>query len=357
MYLEHYGLSAKPFSIAPDPRWLYLSQRHREGLAHLHYGAAEAGGFVQLTGEVGTGKTTLCRMLLRQLPDGVNVALILNPSRSVEELLQTLCDEMFVDRTAAGDSVKALMDLINTHLLRAHGRGVRTVLIIDEAQNLKPDVLEQVRLLTNLETNERKLLQIFLIGQPELRKVLSAHNMRQLAQRITARCHLEPLDRAETGEYVEHRLALAGAQQPIFTKSALAKVHRVTGGIPRLINTLCDRSLLGAFALGKTTVDRNVVARAARELAGTPAARFSAWWAYAGAAAAVAALTVSLAVVQGVDIGAYAQSALNKLQGARPEQNAPPASNSGTNGAGDADTGTRSQNRVNNANDTASARP
>ncbi|MGI9335440.1 MAG: ExeA family protein, partial [Gammaproteobacteria bacterium] len=306
MYLEHFGLSATPFSIAPDPRWLYLSQRHREGLAHLHFGASQSGGFVQLTGEVGTGKTTLCRMLLRQLPDGVNVALILNPPRSVQELLQTLCDELFVDRSGAGDSVKALMDIINTHLLRAHGRGVRTVLIIDEAQNLAPDVLEQVRLLTNLETNERKLLQIFLIGQPELRRVLAAHDMRQIAQRITARCHLEPLDRTGTREYVEHRLTLAGARNPLFTNRALRKVHRLTGGIPRLINTLCDRALLGAFALDRPRVAADVVARAARELAGKPPARVSAFWAYSGAAAAIAALAVSLLAIAGVDISLIA---------------------------------------------------
>ena len=200
MYLEYFNLTERPFSITPDPRFLYMSARHREALAHLLYGLGDGGGFVQLTGEVGTGKTTICRCLLEQIPDNVDLALVLNPKVTAIELIATVCDELGVSYDEKDVSVKSLTDVLNRYLLDAYARGRHTVLIIDEAQNLSADVLEQVRLLTNLETSTQKLLQIILIGQPELRTLLAREDMRQLAQRVTARYHLEPISREETWE-------------------------------------------------------------------------------------------------------------------------------------------------------------
>ena len=196
MYLEHYGLSEPPFSITPDPRFVFLSERHRDALAHLLFGIGQGGGggFVQLTGEVGTGKTTLCRLLLEQLPENTRVALVLNPRLTPVELLETICEELHLDLEGRRGSLKALVDALNAYLLDAYAQGLRVVLIIDEAQNLSVDALEQVRLLTNLETPTQKLLQIVLLGQPELRAMLARDELRQLAQRITARYHLTPLD-------------------------------------------------------------------------------------------------------------------------------------------------------------------
>ena len=212
MYADFFGLNEKPFSITPDPRYLYLSPRHADALAHLLYGISESGGFIQLTGEVGTGKTTLIRSVLEQLPAKAEVALILNPRLSPEELLQSICEELRIalpeDRSA-----KALVDTLNAELLRANAEGRRIVLIIDEAQTLRPELIEQVRLLTNLETPKQKLLQIILIGQPELREMLGRPEMRQVAQRVTGRYHLEPLSAQETAAYVRHRLRVAGAQR------------------------------------------------------------------------------------------------------------------------------------------------
>lgn len=275
MYTAHFGLIENPFSITPDPRYLYLSGRHREALAHLLYGAGESGGFVQLTGEVGTGKTTICRAFLDQLPDHVDVALVLNPSLTAPELLQVLCDELRIEVPPGCTSTKELVDRLNDYLLDAHARGRRTVVIVDEAQNLRPDVLEQIRLLTNLETETHKLLQIFLIGQPELRQVLSQKGLRQVAQRITARYHLVPLARNEAADYIRHRLSVAGCARALFTAGALRLVYRYTGGIPRLINNLCDRALLGAYATDRNRVDARIVRHAMRELRGEPAV---AWW-------------------------------------------------------------------------------
>src|SRR5210317_846476 len=210
MYLEHFNLTERPFSITPDPRFLYMSARHREALAHLLYGLSEGGGFVQLTGEVGTGKTTICRCLLEQVPDNVDIALVLNPKVTSTELIATVCDELGIEYPAGDSSIKALTDELNRYLLDAHARGRRTVLILDEAQNLSADVLEQVRLLTNLETSTQKLLQIVLIGQPELRSLLAREDMRQLSQRVTARYHLDPISREEAGAYIKHRLQICG---------------------------------------------------------------------------------------------------------------------------------------------------
>ena len=266
MYLEHFNLTERPFSITPDPRFLYMSARHREALAHLLYGLGDGGGFVQLTGEVGTGKTTICRCLLEQIPENVDLAVVLNPKVTAIELIATVCDELGVSYDTEKVSVKLLTDVLNRYLLDAYARGRHTVLIIDEAQNLSTDVLEQVRLLTNLETATQKLLQIILIGQPELRTLLAREDMRQLAQRVTARYHLEPISRDETSAYIRHRLQICGSSQVVFNKRAVNKIQQLSGGIPRLINVLCDRSMLGAYVEGKTQVDVKVVKKAASEV-------------------------------------------------------------------------------------------
>ncbi len=285
LYIAYFGLSDEPFSLTPDPRYLYMSQRHREALAHLLYGIGEGGGFVQLTGEVGTGKTTLCRCLLEQLPAHVDAALILNPALTEVELVAAICDELRVTYPAGTHSLKVLVDALNAHLLAAYARGRRTVLIVDEAQNLARPVLEQIRLLTNLETARDKLLQIILIGQPELQQVLEQADLRQLAQRITARYHLLPLSRAETAAYIEYRLAVGGQKRALFAPAAVRAIHAAAGGVPRLINILCDRALLGAYAGGQPAVDRAIVRRAAREVFGPRAPRrYGAWTWFAGAA-------------------------------------------------------------------------
>ena len=268
MYQGHYGLKESPFSIAPDPRYLYLSGRHREALAHLLYGVGVGGGFILLTGEVGTGKTTLCRCLLEQLPDNVRLAYVLNPRLSPVELLQTIIDELHIAPPDAKTSLKALTDVIAERLLENHRRGLSTVLMLDEAQHLSLEAMEQVRLLTNLETNDKKLLQIILIGQPELLERLAQPELRQLAQRITARYHLLPLNRDETGAYVLHRLQVAGVQRSPFTGNALRALHYFSGGIPRLINTISERALLGGYAREKDRIDEAMVKTAAREVLG-----------------------------------------------------------------------------------------
>src|SRR5690242_9299662 len=257
MYLEYYGLKEPPFSITPDPRYVFLSERHRDALAHLLYGIGKggSGGFVQLTGEVGTGKTTLCRLLLEQLPENTRVALVLNPKLSPVELLETICEELKLDIVERRGSLKGLVDTLNAYLLDAYAQGLRVVLIVDEAQNLSVDALEQVRLLTNLETDTQKLLQIILLGQPELRGILARGDMRQLAQRITARYHLMPLDANETGAYVRHRFRIAGGLHSPFTTAAVARIHKHSGGVPRLVNVIAERALLGGYAHDATTID------------------------------------------------------------------------------------------------------
>ncbi len=271
MYLSYFGLTENPFSLTPDPRFLFMSQRHREALAHLLFGMGEKGGFVLLTGEVGTGKTTLCRSLLEQVPEGVEVALVLNPKQTSLELVASLCDELKVSYPTPADSLKVLIDHLNRHLLEIHAKGRRTVVIIDEAQNLSTEVLEQVRLLTNLETTTRKLLQILLIGQPELHGMMAKPELRQLGQRITARYHLTPLSPEETAAYIEHRLEVAGCKRPLFTRSTPHLIHRLSGGIPRLINTICDRALLGAYGRKHTVVNRSLARKAAAEVMGKKA--------------------------------------------------------------------------------------
>ncbi|HEY1771829.1 MAG TPA: AAA family ATPase [Gammaproteobacteria bacterium] len=267
MYASYFGLTDNPFAITPDPRFLFLSARHTEALAHLLYGVTESGGFIQLTGEVGTGKTTLVRTLLEKLPDNVDAALIINPRVSVLEFLRSICRELDIDWKAS-QTPQDLIDALNAHLLKSHEKGRRVVLIVDEAQGLSAEVLEQVRLLTNLETREQKLLQIILVGQPELRELLARTELRQLAQRITGRYHLTPLSATETGAYVNHRLTVSGAMAPIFTHSALQRLQRISGGIPRLVNIICDRALLGAYTQELRQVDASLVKRAALEVLG-----------------------------------------------------------------------------------------
>jgi general secretion pathway protein A len=296
MYTSFFGLHEKPFAITPDPRYLFMSERHGEALAHLVYGVTESGGFVQLTGEVGTGKTTLVRTLLQnKLPNNADVAVVLNPRLSVLEFLETICEELHILAPEYRGSVKALVDSLNRQLLKAHAEGRRVILVVDEAQNLSRDVLEQVRLLTNLETAKQKLLQIILIGQPELRDLLARDDLRQLAQRITGRYHLEPLSRDETALYIEHRLRVAGALGEIFENAAKREVYRLTQGVPRLINVICDRALLGAYSKETRHVNRRLVRRAAAEIEGIPYTSPLLRWAVpAVGAVAIAVVAASL---------------------------------------------------------------
>ncbi len=268
MYTSFFGLNEKPFTITPDPRYLFMSARHGEGLAHLVYGVTESGGFIQLTGEIGTGKTTLVRTLLGKIPSEVDIALILNPQLTAVEFLTAICEELSIELPEDKGSAKALVDALNRHLLDAHSRGRRTILLIDEAQNLTEDVLEQLRLLTNLETAKQKLLQIILIAQPELREKLAQHNLRQLSQRVTGRYHLEPLSRDEADKYIDHRLRVAGALTEIFDSRARREVFRLSGGVPRVMNVICDRALLGAYSRESRTVNKRLVRRAANEVSG-----------------------------------------------------------------------------------------
>lgn len=285
MYAAHFGLTERPFSLAPDPRYLFLSGGHREALAHLVYGL-QGGGFVQLTGEVGTGKTTVCRALLDQLPPEVDVAMIFTPRLTAVELLAAVCQELRVDVPPGTTSVKLLVDALSRKLLDTHARGRRTVLIIDEAQNLSMEVLEELRLLTNIETTREKLLQVILIGQPELVAMMQRPELRQLGQRVTARYHLRPFKFAETRAYVRHRLEVAGQRESMFTRAAIWIVHRRSGGVPRLINSICDRALLGAYARGTRRVGAAIVRRAAAEVLGPGPGQY---WLEAGIAAAVIA--------------------------------------------------------------------
>lgn len=265
MYLGYFGLTERPFSIAPDPQYLYMSKRHKEAMAHLSYGLTQGGCFIVLTGEVGTGKTTLCRNLLSDLPENIDVALILNANINEQELLQTVCDELKI-AYQSGDSQKQLLDKLNQSLLATFAENRKTVLIIDEAQLLSRDVLEQIRLLTNLETTKSKLLQIILIGQPELSDLLARNDLRQLAQRITARYHLDALRRYEIEDYINFRLSVAGCKQPLFSRQAVTQMHTLTDGIPRKINVLADHALLSAYANTQRMVDSKTIKQAARDV-------------------------------------------------------------------------------------------
>ena len=268
MYTNYFGLKENPFSISPDPRYLYMSEHHREALAHLLYGVKGDGCFVLLTGDVGTGKTTVARCFLAQLSENTDVAFIINPRLTSLELLETICEEFKIPVTDTEKSVKVFIDHLNSYLLQAHAKGRNSVLLIDEAQNLSLDLLEQLRLLTNLETDQTKLLKIMLLGQTELKNMLEHQGAEQISQRITSRYHLLPLDRENSNSYILHRLAVAGEKQKIFSRGALDQVFLLSNGIPRVINVLCDRALLGAYVEEKYLVSGKIVARAAREVLG-----------------------------------------------------------------------------------------
>ena len=340
MYVPFFGLKQKPFSIAPDPRYLFMSERHREALAHLLYGVQGGGGFVLLTGEIGAGKTTVCRCFLEQIPARCNVAYIFNPKLSALELLTTVCHEFgikFPPLTAAGTppTVKDYVDGLNEYLLRTHAVGQNNVLIIDEAQNLSSDVLEQLRLLTNLETSERKLLQIVLIGQPELRGMLARPELEQLAQRVIARYHLDALSEKETAQYISHRLAVAGLKAALpFDGAALRRIHQLTRGVPRRINLLCDRALLGAYASGKSRVDRTIVDKAGLEVFGPsadkPVASRARWWPLALAGGVLAGAAAMAAVQWGGHDKPAARVAVAAASAASAARPRPPAAAAST---------------------------
>ncbi|WP_148862623.1 ExeA family protein [Marinobacter fonticola] len=310
MYYEFFGFREPPFSIAPDPRYLYLSERHKEALAHLMYGVQGQGGFIVITGEVGTGKTTVCRCFIENVPENVDIALVLNPRLSARELLSSICDELGI-RHPSGSTIKRLIDQINHHLLEAHANGRHQVLIIDEAQNLSADVLEQLRLLTNLETAEKKLLQVVLLGQPELQEILDTRQLRQLSQRITARYHLDAISREELPAYLRYRLSVAGQRSEFFTSSGLSLLYRLSGGIPRVINLICDRALLGAYSEGTHEVSRQNIAQAAKEVLGKkrrPARKLGLLRVVSLAAVMLAATVFTWAVVDRIGPGGDADA-------------------------------------------------
>ena len=304
MYTSYFGLEEKPFSIAPNPDYLFMSDRHREALNHLTYGLGDTGGFVLLTGEVGTGKTTISRRLMENLPENTQAAFILNPTLSSQELLATLCDELKIRYRKTGATLKTLTDKIQQKLLKNHSENINTLLIIDEAQHLQPEVLEQLRLLTNLETNTKKLLQVILIGQPELQQLLQRRDLRQLAQRITARYHLLPLNKQEVAQYLKHRLSVAKCFREIFDKSAVNAIHKTCKGIPRLMNLLAERSLMNAYNSNNAVVNRKMVLQAAYDALGDEF-EVTPWWKNRFVKVGGLALALGLVLVIGIWWGSY----------------------------------------------------
>jgi general secretion pathway protein A len=267
VYLDYYGLKELPFDLTPNPRFLFYSAKHREAFNHLLYGIRERKGFVQLTGEVGAGKTTLCRAMLEQLDRNYATALILNPALNAEQLIRAIAIEFGLD--VKGFDHLETLSALNHYLLALVEQNREAVLIIDEAQDLTDELLEQIRLLSNLETDDRKLLQIVLLGQPELRDRLNNPRLRQLRQRIIIRYHLLPLNRFEVSQYVQHRLEVSGAKgRPYFTQPALWRIHRYSRGIPRLVNAVCDKALLAGFVNQMDRLDYRVIGVAIRELEG-----------------------------------------------------------------------------------------
>jgi len=266
MYGQFFNIDESAFSIAPNPKYLYLSRQHEEALAHLVYGITSKGGFVLLTGEIGTGKTTICRCMFEQLPDNTDIAFVINPKFSPLELLASICDELQISYSTFQPNIKDYVKKLSGYLLDAHAHGRSTVLVIDEAQNLSIDALEHIRSLTNIETNEQKLLQIILIGQPELKAMLASPELEQVNQRITARFHIGPLNLRETNQYINHRLSVAGATQTIFSAANIKHIYRLTCGVPRLINILCDRILLGAYTLRRRKISTAIIKQSAGEI-------------------------------------------------------------------------------------------
>jgi len=269
MYKKYFGFNENPFSIAPDPRYLYMSEMHQEALAHLNYGASSDGCIILLTGDVGTGKTTICRCFLERLDQDTDVAVIINPKLTVDELLATICEELQITTVNPKPTTKNFIDSLNIYLLQAHAEGRQTVLVIDEAQNLDLDVLEMLRLLTNFETNKQKLLKIFLLGQSEMSAILSRPDLAQINQRITSRFHLKGLQQEDVEAYINHRIVIAGGGRArLFSRNVIKHIYEITRGVPRLINSLCDRALLGVYTEGKEYVDQNILHTAAQEIFG-----------------------------------------------------------------------------------------
>ena len=291
IFNKYFGFSQNPFSITPNPAFLYLSPSHQDALGHLIYGVGQGGGFVALTGEVGTGKTTLIRSLLEQELENIEVALCLNPQLTAPEFVANICDELGVEYSDAS-SLKELIDKLNIYLLEAHAAGKRVVVIIDEAQQLSRDVLEEVRLLTNLETASEKLLRIILVGQPELQAMLARNDLRQLSQRITARSHISPLNTQETAAYIQHRIRVAGGHPDIFSSGALRRIYKLSQGIPRVINVLCERSLMGTYGQEQRRATAAIVNRAAAESLGIKSRPQWLLWALIGALMVLAATGV-----------------------------------------------------------------